>query len=325
MIVEMQATEVSRNSSGESAPSFNDRIPTFAAYVRKSVDDNRENAALKDQADAINNWADANGYNIEHVFSDIASGASTDRAGLTSAVKFVIEKNVDGLVVFKLDRLGRDTLQILSTLKQFELASRCFVSATESNIRFGPLFASYSDLQSRTSLLVHCLIAETERINTKIRTKNTSDQRALKELGQSEHAPYGTRFVFVLEDGSQAVSAKASDLKRYRNANSKDGLSLIKHEGEYAQMEILFSYSLLYYARVGTCTSASQMMRVLRDLKMDHDHRKENGFLRSSSNLKKVFKRWLLFNVKKGSITETWASQHVEKINAEWDLERFIY
>jgi DNA invertase Pin-like site-specific DNA recombinase len=52
---------------------------------------------------------------VTKTFSDIMSGARDDRPGLAALMEYV--RDGDTVVVWKLDRLGRNTLHILETVK----------------------------------------------------------------------------------------------------------------------------------------------------------------------------------------------------------------
>jgi DNA invertase Pin-like site-specific DNA recombinase len=52
---------------------------------------------------------------VTRTFSDTMSGARDDRPGLAELMAYVRER--DTVVVWKLDRLGRNTLHILETVK----------------------------------------------------------------------------------------------------------------------------------------------------------------------------------------------------------------
>ena len=89
----------------------------LSAYVdwlhARVVDSNRQSTDL--QRDALI----AVGVDSRHLFEDRASGANSDRTGLTQALEFV--RPGDVLVVWKLDRLGRSLshlIEIVNTLKQ---------------------------------------------------------------------------------------------------------------------------------------------------------------------------------------------------------------
>ena len=88
-------------------------------YARVSSDD--QNLDL--QLDALNN------VGCERIFRDEISGATINRPGLTDALQFL--RAGDTLVIWKLDRLGRNTLQMLDLLHQFENQKILFSSLTE--------------------------------------------------------------------------------------------------------------------------------------------------------------------------------------------------
>lgn len=299
-------------------PTESERDPVFAAYVRKSVNDQRDNHSLDDQLNAIKQWAASNNYSIRDdlVFRDLASGALSDRSGLLSAFESMKSHDVNGIIVFKLDRLSRDTLHTLTLFKTMEESHVNFVSVTESNLRFGPMFTPYSDLQARTTLLVHCLIAETERINAQIRTKNTTVQRGLKDLARSEHAPYGCRF-YCIVDGKRIHSARASDLKKYRNPGIP--LQIDKYEPERQQMVALLAYCILYNDKYACLPPSIKMLKLLQLLRRDVNYRKEGEKLGNASNLKKTFHRWLQQQVEKGDLDEKNILSEI-KIVLKWPL-----
>jgi DNA invertase Pin-like site-specific DNA recombinase len=66
---------------------------------------------------------------VTKTFSDTMSGARDDRPGLTELVAYVRER--DTVVVWKLDRLGRNTLHILETVKALMDRGITLVSVTD--------------------------------------------------------------------------------------------------------------------------------------------------------------------------------------------------
>ncbi|KUI48411.1 hypothetical protein AU198_20790 [Mycobacterium sp. GA-1199] len=66
---------------------------------------------------------------VMKVFSDIMSGARDDRPGLAALLDYVREG--DTVVVWKLDRLGRNMMHILSTLKGLTDRGVTLVSVTD--------------------------------------------------------------------------------------------------------------------------------------------------------------------------------------------------
>ena len=86
----------------------------LVGYVRVSKADGSQATDL--QRDALR----AAGVNARHIYEDTASGKRDDRPGLAACLKALREK--DTLVVWKLDRLGRDLRHLVNTVH--DLATR---------------------------------------------------------------------------------------------------------------------------------------------------------------------------------------------------------
>lgn len=76
------------------------------------------------QVDALKNAG------CEQIFTDTASGAKSDRPGLNDLFKFLREG--DTLVVWKLDRLGRNLRHLIEIVKLIEERKACFTSIQEN-------------------------------------------------------------------------------------------------------------------------------------------------------------------------------------------------
>jgi DNA invertase Pin-like site-specific DNA recombinase len=64
------------------------------------------------------------------IFTDTASGAQTERKGLTEALAYV--RAGDTLVVWKLDRLGRSLKDLITRIRELETRKIGFKSVTEN-------------------------------------------------------------------------------------------------------------------------------------------------------------------------------------------------
>ena len=111
---------------------------------------------------------------VTKVFSDTISGARDDRPGLTALLDYVRED--DTVVVWKLDRLGRDLAHILKTVKAMTERGVTLVSVTDG--------IDSSTAAGRMMIGVLGSLAEYERELMKERT-------ALKRAASRAH---GTRF-----------------------------------------------------------------------------------------------------------------------------------
>lgn len=95
-------------------PNFLSQIPMFIGYARVSKTDGSQVTDL--QRDALM----AAGVEPAHLYQDAASGKRDDRPGLTACLKAL--RPGDVLLVWKLDRLGRDLRHLVNTVQ--DLADR---------------------------------------------------------------------------------------------------------------------------------------------------------------------------------------------------------
>jgi DNA invertase Pin-like site-specific DNA recombinase len=97
---------------------------------------------------------------VTKTFSDTISGARDDRPGLAGLIEYVREG--DTVVVWKLDRLGRNMLHILQTVKELSKRGVTLVSVTDG--------IDSSTCAGRMMIGVLGSLAEYERELTKERT-----------------------------------------------------------------------------------------------------------------------------------------------------------
>ena len=83
----------------------------------------RVSTSIQDYQRQINEltaFASKNNMSVEAIFAEKVSGAkkNTDRPELMKMIQFVQDHQIQKLLVSSLDRLGRDTLQLLQTIEQ---------------------------------------------------------------------------------------------------------------------------------------------------------------------------------------------------------------
>ena len=73
------------------------------------------------QVNELTSLAQRNGWSVEAVFSEKVSGAkkNADRKELSRMVEYVQAHHINKVAVTELSRLGRDTLQVLEVIEQF--------------------------------------------------------------------------------------------------------------------------------------------------------------------------------------------------------------
>lgn len=127
-------------------------LKSYIGYARVSTLDQKLNL----QIEALNKAG------CSKIFTDVASGAKSERPGLDEALKYLREG--DTLVVWKLDRLGRSLSHLLKIIE----------SLSEQNIQFKSITDSAVDTSTSSGKLMLTMIAalsEFERNLIKERTK----------------------------------------------------------------------------------------------------------------------------------------------------------
>jgi len=106
--------------------------PVAVGYVRVSSDEQTKGHSLEIQESTIKRYASGQGYRLAKVLADPGvSGATFDRPGLNELRDYVKAKSVDVLLVSKLDRLGRDLLELQEFLENLKATGVKFVSIDE--------------------------------------------------------------------------------------------------------------------------------------------------------------------------------------------------
>jgi len=120
-------------------------------YARVSTEDQRLDLQLDALACA----------GCHRTFEDRASGARADRPGLTAALSHL--RRGDTLVVWRLDRLGRTTHQLVSLLEHFEREGICLRSLQDG--------IDPASVMGRAMLQIGAVFAEMERNLLRERTR----------------------------------------------------------------------------------------------------------------------------------------------------------
>lgn len=98
-------------------------MPVYAAYVRVSSDLQKERQTIQNQLAALKSYASANKITIKHIFADDGVSGTipiTQRSDGRRLIEEASRRTFDTLLLFRIDRLSRDTLDLLKTVKQLE-------------------------------------------------------------------------------------------------------------------------------------------------------------------------------------------------------------
>ena len=152
-----------------------------------------------------------------HIFSDIGSGATLDRPGLTELRLAVREQAVDAVWIYDTDRLARDPLDFLTIFREFTEHGVSLKSVRRA-INTGP----DGDLLA----FVDGWVSEQERLSLLRRSKdgkNDSARSGLLRIGNS-HGVYG--YDYVPETKSRVINPYEAKIVREIFARVIDGDSI---------------------------------------------------------------------------------------------------
>ncbi len=107
----------------------------LVAYIRVSSSSSKFNTSLDDQLKRIHDHCNMLGHEIVKKFEEVKSASGdVQRAEFESALAWMVEHNLDGLVVYDLDRYFRDAAGGLVTCKKYFSADTGYtlVSASQN-------------------------------------------------------------------------------------------------------------------------------------------------------------------------------------------------
>ena len=134
-----------------------------ATYLRVSTDDGKQ--TLDPQRIELGAFAAARGWDKPKEFSDVISGAKSQRAGLDALMAAVRRKEISVVLVVKLDRLARSLAHFAQLVAEFDKYG-CALVATSQGID-----TSKDNPAGRLQMHVLAAVAEFERSLIRERTK----------------------------------------------------------------------------------------------------------------------------------------------------------
>lgn len=95
-----------------------------AIYIRVSTQDQSSDL----QRTELLRYAKARGWTVHKVYADKASGASDSRPGINALMKAAMAREVDIVLVWKLDRFARSLKNLLTAIQDLQAVGVTFVS-----------------------------------------------------------------------------------------------------------------------------------------------------------------------------------------------------
>ena len=107
-------------------------------YCRVSTDNQKEEGTIEIQEKSLKGYVEKNGYELLKVFKDngISGGSDLEnRPGLIELFNYIENnKEVEGVLIFKLDRLARDLYIQEHLIKKLEELNKKLISIKEPNL-----------------------------------------------------------------------------------------------------------------------------------------------------------------------------------------------
>ena len=157
---------------------------SFVGYIRVSTDEQVKSGISLDVQDSkIRDYAKLNDFDLSKVIHDEGeSGKDLKRPGMEEVIQLVISRKIDGIIVYKLDRLSRKVIDTLNLIEQFDRHGIAFHSITEhidTKTAMGKFF-----------ITILSALAQMERDMISERTKTALNYKRSKG-GLAGGIPYG--------------------------------------------------------------------------------------------------------------------------------------
>lgn len=162
--------------------------PRTVGYIRVSTEEqSREGVSLEMQISKIEKYCELHDLELVEIFEDAGISGKTirSRPGLRSILKMANKKEISAIVIYKLDRLARNTVECLEMAERFDKLHVALHSITEK-----------LDTQSAIGKFFFTLmasLAEMERNLISERTKAGMAELKRQGYALSRFPPYGFR------------------------------------------------------------------------------------------------------------------------------------
>lgn len=176
------------------------KVMKIGLYARVSTTDKGQDTEL--QLRDLRRYAEARGWTVHSEYIDHCSGSKDRRPELARLLDDSRKRNIDGILVWRLDRFGRSLKHLINTLDELRSLGVSFISFSE-NLDFGT---------STGQLLFHLLgaFAEFERnlIRERVKAGIANARAKGKKHGRKPVAPVDRSKIISLYIASPELSVR---------------------------------------------------------------------------------------------------------------------
>jgi site-specific DNA recombinase len=154
-------------------------------YIRVSTEDQaKEGVSLDNQRAKIKTYCDLKDFDLVGIIEDAGiSAKNLNRPGVKTVLELASKKKVDAVIVYKLDRMFRSTIDALETTKQFDKWGISFHSIQET--------LDTKSAMGRFFFTITAGLAELERGIIGERTRSALQHKRAKGEKTGGDVPYG--------------------------------------------------------------------------------------------------------------------------------------
>lgn len=195
----------------------NDR-KTALGYIRVSTDKQTTGFSLQNQKKTIRKYASLHNLHLLKIFSDNGSARKiTSRPGLIDLLRTVKDNNIDAVIVYRLDRMFRNTKDALNIIEEFKQHGVAFHSFTEKIDTDSP--------QGRFFLTILASFATMERELISERIKDVLNSKRERMELISGNPPYGYDVIEIKNRMGKTVRKLIENSKEQRRIRKMIQLS----------------------------------------------------------------------------------------------------
>lgn len=202
-------------------------------YIRVSTEDQaKEGVSLENQRNKIQAYAELKNLELVDVVEDAGiSAKDLNRPGVQKVLRLAQSKAIDAVIVFKLDRMFRSTVDALATTKSFHKWGVAFHSIQETLDTESAMGKFFFTLTAAIAEMERQIVSE--RTKSALQYKRANGEKTGGDVPFGYQADNGTltpdrqeqriiRLIRKLKDAGHSLRAIGAELRR-RGYKSKTG------------------------------------------------------------------------------------------------------
>ncbi len=197
-----------------------------AVYLRVSTEDQaKEGFSIAAQKEKLTKYVEVNDWELYDYFLDdgISGKNIKDRPELTRLIELVKKKEINNVLVYKLDRLTRSVKDLINLIELFEQYNCSFSSVTEK--------LDTSNAVGRMFIKIIGIFAEFERENLAERVSFGYEEKTRQGNYTNTNGVYG--YDYIVGKGDLVINEEEAELVRLTYQNYLSGKAMISIAKDY--------------------------------------------------------------------------------------------